>query len=197
MIQILTPRSAKQVAVVMGLAIPGLLGLSLAGCGSNRARSHASEPVTRNQALPPDGAHAEDFEAETVVYDSVSDAERAEFGETPKFRLTTATRTAPGLGHADDSNFEQVVLQSEVPVLVDFYADWCGPCRKLTPVLEEIAAETPHARIVKVNVDHAPEVSGRYGIRSIPALIVFQNGQPVANHVGFASKDQLQQLLQP
>lgn len=97
--------------------------------------------------------------------------------------------------HANDADFAQVVLDSDVPVLVDFYADWCGPCRLLGPVLEELASETTDAKIVKVNVDQAPQLAHRYGIESIPSLKVFKDGKVVDDHLGLANKSQLKALL--
>jgi thioredoxin 1 len=97
--------------------------------------------------------------------------------------------------HVDEKTFRREVLQSEVPVLVDFYADWCGPCRALGPVLDELAQETPNAKIVKVNVDDSPELAGQYGVSSIPNLLVFKQGRVVDQQVGLASKQQLKSLL--
>jgi thioredoxin 1 len=97
--------------------------------------------------------------------------------------------------HADLENFEQIVLASEAPVLVDFYADWCRPCQMLAPTLDELARETPDARIVKVNVDEAPELAAHFGVSSIPALIVFKDGNLVAKRLGVLDKASLKQLL--
>ena len=99
------------------------------------------------------------------------------------------------LVHATDADFQQKVLQAPGRVLVDFYADWCGPCRMVAPVLEEIAREDPGAKIVKVNVDHSGQVAAQYGIESIPALLVFQDGRVVDQHVGVASKAKLRSML--
>ena len=104
-------------------------------------------------------------------------------------------RSRSHLEHVDDANFKEKVLESEVPVLVDFYADWCGPCRALGPLLEEVANETSHAKVVKVNVDHSPEVAAKYRINAIPSLKVFKNGKVAAQHVGLADMRQLQALL--
>jgi thioredoxin 1 len=80
-------------------------------------------------------------------------------------------------------------------VLVEFYADWCPTCRAMAPTLEQLAGEMPGAKIVKVNVDDSPQLASRYGIDSIPSLLVFKDGQVVAAHVGLASRDQLRELV--
>jgi thioredoxin 1 len=98
--------------------------------------------------------------------------------------------------HAAEENFASLVLQSSEPVLVDFYADWCGPCRRLTPVLEELAAELPGAKIVKVNVDDSPELAARYSVDSIPNVKVFKNGAVRGQIVGLAGKEQLRALVE-
>lgn len=95
-----------------------------------------------------------------------------------------------------DSNFEQEVLNSENPVLVDFWAEWCGPCRMIGPVVEELAGEYEgKAKVGKVNVDFNPEVSIKYGIRSIPALLIFKNGEVVDQIVGAVPKPHLTKQL--
>jgi thioredoxin 1 len=97
--------------------------------------------------------------------------------------------------HADVENFEQLVLESEIPVLVDFYADWCRPCQVLAPTLDELARETPDARIVKVNVDESPELAGQFGVSSIPSLMLFKDGDLVAKRLGVLDKNSLKQLI--
>jgi thioredoxin 1 len=109
--------------------------------------------------------------------------------------MLTATKPQGKVQHATESNFGELVLNSDVPVLVDFYADWCGPCRMIALVLEELARESTNARIVKVNVDHSPQLAARYGIESIPSLKVFENGEVVDEQVGLVSKAQLKTML--
>jgi thioredoxin 1 len=97
--------------------------------------------------------------------------------------------------HVDHSSFRDQVLRSDVPVLVDFYADWCGPCRLLAPVLDELARELPEARIVKVNIDHSPELASAYGVEAVPTLLLIRDGEAVGKHVGLASKAALKRAL--
>ncbi len=90
------------------------------------------------------------------------------------------------------ANFEQEVLSSDRPVLVDFWATWCGPCQMLAPILEEVATERAATlKVGKVNVDEAPELAGQFGITSIPALLLFKGGKVVATSVGYLSKADL------
>lgn len=111
--------------------------------------------------------------------------------------MSVSTQIAGKVHHVSESQFDREVLQSSGTVLVDFYADWCGPCKLLSPVLEELARETPDAKIVKVNVDHAPGVASRYRVNSIPTLVVFRDGQAKTGMVGLASKSHLRSLLNP
>lgn len=87
------------------------------------------------------------------------------------------------------------VLSGNKSVFVDFFADWCGPCKMLAPVVEELSAENPDVKFIKVNVDENPDVASRYGIMSIPTLLVFRNGEQVASSVGFMPKPQVQELV--
>lgn len=97
----------------------------------------------------------------------------------------------------DDSNFDQVVLQSKIPVLVDFWAAWCGPCLMVAPVVEELAEEYDgRVNFVKLDVDQNPKTASQYGIMSIPFLLIFKNGAPMSNIVGFRPKADLKQSLE-
>ena len=97
--------------------------------------------------------------------------------------------------HISQENFEKEVLQSEKPVLVDFFASWCGPCRMLSPVLDEIAQERPDVKVVKINVDEEPALAAQYRVVSIPSLFVFNNGEVVAQALGAKPKHQLLDML--
>ena len=92
-------------------------------------------------------------------------------------------------------NFQEVVLNSDKPVLVDFWASWCGPCRMVAPILEEIANERSDVKVCKINVDEEPELASRYNVMSIPTLLVVKEGQVVNQAVGARPKSQILSLL--
>ena len=95
-----------------------------------------------------------------------------------------------------NANFEEEVIKSEIPVLVDFWATWCGPCRMVGPVVSEIAEEFEgKVKVGKVNVDEEDELAERFGVQSIPTIILFKNGEEAARNVGFAPKAKLVQML--
>lgn len=96
-----------------------------------------------------------------------------------------------------DATYESEVIQSEKPVLVDFWAEWCGPCRMVGPILEEIASEQEGVKIVKVNVDENQQYAGQLGVFNIPTMILYKDGQPVDKIVGAMPKQQIVDRLTP
>ena len=101
-----------------------------------------------------------------------------------------------GVGKVSDANFETEVLQSKEPVVVDFWAEWCGPCRMIAPALEEISGSLgDKVKIVKLNVDENPGTAQKYGIMSIPTLMLFKDGQLASRQVGAAPKQKLEQWI--
>ena len=92
-------------------------------------------------------------------------------------------------------NFEEEVIKSEKPVLIDFYADWCGPCKMLSPIIDEVAEENTDIKVVKVNVDDAQDLAMKYQVMSIPTLVVIKNGEEVNRSVGLIDKSQVLNLI--
>jgi thioredoxin len=95
----------------------------------------------------------------------------------------------------DYENKQEWEFTGERPCIIDFYADWCAPCRMLSPLLDQLARETPEAKIVKVNVDQSPDIASRHKVNSIPMLILFDEGKPKAQIVGLAPKQAIQRML--
>lgn len=97
--------------------------------------------------------------------------------------------------HVNNANFSEIVLNSETPVLLDFWAPWCGPCRMVGPILDDIAAERQDVKVCKVNVDEEPELATQYGIMSIPTLMVVKGGQVTNQASGARPKGQILSML--
>jgi thioredoxin 1 len=120
----------------------------------------------------------------------------ASFDLPPEGKPTMASdATAGRVIRATSASFDELVLQSDVPVLVDFSATWCRPCKQLEPRLEELAREMPRAKVVKVDINESPEIAARYQVRKIPSLRVFREGKVTASHGGLLSKEGLRSLL--
>ena len=94
-----------------------------------------------------------------------------------------------------DENFEQEVLNSNIPVLIDFYADWCGPCKMLSPIVDEVAKENDDIKVVKINVDESQNTAIKYQVMSIPTLVVIKNGNEVNRSVGLIDKEEVLNLV--
>jgi thioredoxin 1 len=165
---------------------PGIAGEALASSG----------PPAMPMPMP-------DGRIQPVASEALSGDPRASLIPTPASPGTTGRVDRPlaeqagkrVVLHAGQATFDQQVLRSEVPVLVDFYASWCGPCKALAPTLEQLAAETPRARVVKVDIDDSPELAERYGVTSVPNLVVFKDGRVVTRQTGNVSKSRLKAML--
>ena len=97
----------------------------------------------------------------------------------------------------DKHSFEETVLKSKKPVLVDFYADWCTPCKMMSPIIEDITNELKDkVMVLKINIDNSPDIAQKYSVMSIPTIILFKNGEPKKTSVGVASKEKLLEMIQ-
>jgi thioredoxin 1 len=145
------------------------------------AKSAASD-IALTSAHRPLDEPAEDASAEAAaVRDSVPAA--------------SALPLAPVIAEVNTGNFKSEVLSADEPVLVDFSAQWCGPCKKLAPVLDQLAADNRDIKVVKVDIDESRQLAKTYHVGSVPTLILFKNGEPVTRHRGLADQKTLETLL--
>ena len=151
-------------------------------------------PAEDPQSVDATGAYPAD--ADTTPGSFQPDTSTESLGEIAMSIANSKPTLERKVEYAGTESFTREVLESEIPTLVDFYADWCGPCKMIAPVLEEVAREIPAAKVVKVDVDANPGLASRYGISSIPTLLVFKDGQIVSQQVGLVGKAQLKALLE-
>ena len=95
----------------------------------------------------------------------------------------------------NNANFEELILKSDKLVIVDFFAEWCGPCKKMTPIMEEISKKNPDIVVGKVNVDESTETSNKYGVKSIPTLVFIKNGEVVGKSIGFSTEGTIMEKI--
>ena len=199
---ILTPSCRTAAVMVVSLPMVALFAgclpsvRSLQGTALNAAPEASNTPLVVDEAIHrSEGLAAADPAAPgsaarntiTTNFNHSKDSEN----------MTTSNAHVPSPGkveHVGTSSFQQHVLEADVPVLVDFYADWCGPCRMLAPALDQLARDS-HAKVVKVNIDKSPQLAEKYRVSSIPTLLVFKDGSIVAQHTGLADQKTLQRLI--
>lgn len=157
-----------------------------------RAQTPGRDELPELDPLTPeiDLVSAEELSAEPA--DPADDEEGAFAGSG---RVPDAPRAVPAIEHVNGDSFQAEVLAAPTPVLVDFSAEWCGPCKKLAPVLQELAADTPDVKIVQVDIDESKQLAKTYRVRSVPTLILFKQGEPVSQHRGLADRGTLDALL--
>lgn len=112
-----------------------------------------------------------------------------------KINISEVENMSENVLEVTSENFEKEVLESEKTVLIDFYAEWCGPCKRLSPIVEEVAAEETEVKFVKMNIDNCEDIAIEYQVMSIPTLVVIENGKEVNRSVGLIDKEQVKDLI--
>ena len=174
----------------------------LAGCSTGKmprlpwSQASADPSPSISESAKPVAVATRTGEPRPEMRRSVDGVALASFDLPSREQPSMASHAAAGrVTRATSASFDELVLQSDVPVLVDFSAKWCGPCKRLEPRLEELAREMPGAKVVQVDIDESPEIAARYQVGPIPSLRVIRDGKVTASHVGLMSKAELQSLL--
>lgn len=179
--------------ITLALTLPTLLsGCAPAPLQGEEERLAQTARVESQATGDPLATSAAGGDSATSVSHESSDRETTSQQQEKEKTMFTGSRTVE-LVSSDD--FATRVLNASRPVLVDFYADWCPPCRMLAPVLQEVAREVDHVDVVKVNVDNDPRLASQYRVSAIPTLILFKDGQPVERVTGFVPKQELKEML--
>jgi thioredoxin 1 len=165
----------------------------MTACGKNYARLHVKASVAHARGQNSSGSHDPDRYARIITE---AGGERGSSLWSQGRHLEPFCMSADSIKHVSDATFDKEVSQSDRPVLVDYWAEWCGPCRMIAPILEEVSKDySGRLQVAKMNVDENQQVPAKFGIRGIPTLMLFKGGELVATKVGALPKAQLTAFL--